>query len=117
MTRGLVEMSRFGVTLGADPSTFVGLAGVGDLITTCTSNHSRNRYVGYKLGQGESLQQILDGMTAVAEGVTTARSVFELAQQRGIDMPITREVCGVLFDGQSPEEATNRLMMRPPRDE
>ena len=117
MTRGLVEMSRFGVELGADPSTFAGLAGIGDLITTCTSEHSRNRYVGWKLGQGETLDDILEGMTAVAEGVTTARSVFELSQDRKIDMPITREVFGVLFEGESAEEATDRLMLRPPRDE
>lgn len=117
MTRGLVEMTRFGVAAGADQLTFAGLAGVGDLITTCTSQHSRNRSVGFRLGRGESLDEIQASMTAVAEGVTTARSVHDLAQQQQIDMPITREVYGVLFEAVQPEQATDRLMMRPSRDE
>lgn len=117
MTRGLVEMARFGEWRGADPSTFSGLAGVGDLITTCTSQHSRNRHVGHQLGLGQTLDEVLAGMTAVAEGVTTTRSVHELALARGIEMPITREVFGVLFEGQSAVDATDRLMLRPPRDE
>ena len=117
LTRGLVEMTRFGVALGAEASTFSGLAGIGDLITTCISPYSRNRKVGERLGKGETLDQILESMDAVAEGVTTTRSVFELAEQRGIDMPITTEVYRVLFDNKSPEEGTDTLMLRPPRGE
>ena len=117
MTRGLVEMTRFGTALGADAATFSGLAGMGDLITTCISPYGRNRRVGERLGRGESLDEILESTIAVAEGVTTARSVFDLAQQSGIDMPITSEVYKVLFDGKPPQEATNSLMLRPTRDE
>ncbi len=117
MTRGLVEMTRFGTALGAERKTFYGLAGMGDLITTCVSPYGRNRRVGERLGQGESLADIESSMEAVAEGVTTTRSVFELAEQRGIEMPITNEVYQVLFEGKSPEEATNALMMRPLREE
>ena len=117
MTRGLVEMTRFGTSLGAEPQTFAGLAGMGDLITTCASPYSRNRKVGERLGAGETLEQILESMDAVAEGVWTTRSVHELAEQQGIEMPITAEVFRVLFEGKQPVEATDSLMMRPPRDE
>ncbi len=117
MTRGLVEMTRFGVRLGAEPTTFAGLAGMGDLIATCCSRHSRNRKVGELLGQGKSLDEILSSMEAVAEGVSTARSVYDLAEQTGIDMPITTEVFQVMFEGKSPAEATDSLMLRPPREE
>lgn len=117
MTRGLVEITRFGTDLGAEPVTFAGLAGMGDLITTCISRHSRNRSVGERLGKGEPLEQILGSMEAVAEGVATARSTHELAERNDIEMPITGEVYRVLFEGKSPEEATNSLMLRPPRGE
>ena len=117
MTRGLAEMTRFGVALGADKSTFFGLAGLGDLITTCVSQHGRNRKVGERLGRGESITEILASMSAVAEGVSTARSIHDLAQQRGIDMPITREVFAVLFESKSPAAATESLMQRPSRGE
>ena len=117
MTRGLAEMTRFGVALGADNATFFGLAGLGDLITTCVSQHGRNRKVGERLGRGESISEILASMTAVAEGVSTARSIHDLAIQRGIDMPITREVFAVLFESKSPVAATESLMQRPPRGE
>ena len=117
MTRGLVEMPRFGTSLGALPETFAGLAGMGDLITTCASPYSRNRKVGERLGAGETLEQILQSMDAVAEGVWTTRSVHELAEQQGIDMPITAEVFRVLFEGKPALEATDSLMMRPPRNE
>ena len=117
MTRGLVEMTRFGTALGAEADTFAGLAGMGDLITTCASPHSRNCKVGQRLGQGESLDEILASMDAVAEGVTTTESVYELAEKKDIEMPITTEVYRVLFEGKPPEEATNSLMMRPPRGE
>jgi glycerol-3-phosphate dehydrogenase (NAD(P)+) len=117
MTRGLVEMTRFGTTLGAEPSTFVGLAGMGDLITTCMSPYGRNRRVGEQLGRGETLSDILENLGGVAEGVTTTRSVRDLAEQRGIEMPITEEVYQVLFEEKSPVEATDSLMLRPPKSE
>ncbi len=117
LARGLVEITRFGTSLGAEAVTFAGLAGMGDLITTCISPYGRNRMVGERLGKGESLQQILESMDAVAEGVTTTRSVYEMAEQREIEMPITTEVFRVLFEGKSPAEATDSLMMRPPRGE
>jgi glycerol-3-phosphate dehydrogenase (NAD(P)+) len=117
MTRGLVEMTRFGTALGAESLTFSGLAGIGDLITTCFSPYGRNRMVGERLGKGETLDDILESMDAVAEGVTTTKSVFELAEQKGVELPITREVHCVLFEQKSPEEATNALMLRPPRGE
>jgi glycerol-3-phosphate dehydrogenase (NAD(P)+) len=117
MTRGLVEITRFGLKFGAEASTFSGLAGIGDLITTCVSPYGRNRRVGEELGRGKSLNEILAGMDSVAEGVATAKSVFEVAEQEGIDLPIITEVYRVLFEGKSPEEATAALMMRPLRGE
>ncbi len=113
ITRGLAEMVRFGAAMGADRKTFYGLAGLGDLVTTCNSRHSRNRAVGEGLGKGRSLASIQGGMQAVAEGVLTTRSVFEIAQQRGIDMPIVTQVYRVLFEGKSPLDATMELMQRP----
>lgn len=117
MTRGLVEMTRFGMHFGAEAATFTGLAGMGDLITTCISPFGRNRKVGERLGQGETLEHILKTMDAVAEGVSTAKSVFEIAEQEGIDMPITGEVYRVLFERKSPLAATQTLMLRPLRAE
>ena len=117
MTRGLVEMTRFGTAFGAEPTTMFGLAGIGDLITTCVSGFSRNRHVGEELGRGRTLDEILADMTAVAEGVRTTRSVYGLAEKHDVDMPITREVYAVLFEGKDPEAATDSLMARPPRDE
>jgi glycerol-3-phosphate dehydrogenase (NAD(P)+) len=117
MTRGLVEMTRFGVALGAEPVTFSGLAGFGDLVTTCISPYSRNRGVGQKLGEGQTLDQILASMDAIAEGVLTSRSVHEYSEKLGLEMPITQEVYEVLFEGKSPVAATNALMMRPPKGE
>ncbi len=117
LTRGLVEMTRFGMAMGSQQLTFAGLAGIGDLITTCTSPHGRNRRVGEMLGKGKTREQIIEEMVAVAEGLTTTSSVVELAEAKGIDMPITREVHAVLFDGKSPRDATDALMMRPPRSE
>jgi glycerol-3-phosphate dehydrogenase (NAD(P)+) len=117
VTRGIVEITRFGVHCGAQEKTFHGLAGLGDLMTTCFSPHGRNRGVGMRLGQGESLPQILASMAAVAEGVNTSRSVCDLSRKLGIDMPITNVVFRVLFEGLSPREATDALMRRPVRDE
>jgi len=117
LSRGLVEMTRFGVALGADPETFVGLAGMGDLITTCYSPYGRSRRVGEEIGRGKTLTQATQAIHGVPEGVTTCRSVHDLAMQRGIDMPICSEVFRVLFEGKSPQAATDSLMNRPPRAE
>ncbi len=112
MTRGLAEISRLGQVLGADPLTFAGLSGMGDLITTCISRHSRNRYVGERIGQGESLEEVLSGMVMVAEGVNTVRSAKELAGKTGVEMPITGAMYEVLFEGRDPGEAVLELMTR-----
>ncbi len=117
LTRGLVEMARFGVAYGAEHSTFYGLAGMGDLITTCISPHGRNRRVGYRLGKGEKLADILAGSPMVAEGVTTARSVWERTRQMGLDMPVMTAVYRVLYEGTPPLQAVEELMSRQPRAE
>ncbi len=117
MTRGLVEMTRFGLRFGAEAATFTGLAGMGDLITTCVSHYGRNRRVGERLGKGETIEQILASMEAVAEGVATAKSVFDVAEQEGIETPIMSEVYRVLYEAKSPADATNSLMLRPLRAE
>lgn len=117
MTRGLAEMMRLGVALGARPATFYGLAGMGDLVLTCTGSLSRNRTVGYRLGQGESLEEILTDMKAVAEGVKTASAVRELARRHGVEMPIAEQVCAIVEEGRSPAEALQALMMRDPKPE
>ena len=117
MTRGLVEMTRFGVAHGAEPQTFTGLAGMGDLITTCVSRHGRNRQVGERLARGESLADILAGMRMVAEGIYTTHSVHDRAVQMGIDMPITAEVYRVLYEGKDPRAAVTDLMLRRPKRE
>lgn len=112
LTRGLVEMSRFGLAFGAEPDTFHGLAGVGDLITTCFSPHGRNRRVGERLGRGETLAEIQASTLAVAEGVTTARSVYDRTQPLGLDMPITTVVFRILYEGMSPTDGLTELMTR-----
>jgi glycerol-3-phosphate dehydrogenase (NAD(P)+) len=112
LTRGLAEMTRFGVALGADHATFFGLAGMGDLITTCVSRHGRNRHVGERLGRGERLADILASMPMVAEGVWTARSVHERSQRMGVEMPITTEVYRVLYEDKPAREAARALMLR-----
>jgi glycerol-3-phosphate dehydrogenase (NAD(P)+) len=117
LTRGLVEMTRFGVALGAEYQTFFGLAGMGDLITTCISRHGRNRHVGERLAAGESLADILGSMRMVAEGVYTTRSVHDKAAKMGIAMPITTAVYQVLYEGKSPLAAVNELMLREPKSE
>ena len=108
---------RSGLALGARPATFYGLAGMGDLVLTCTGSLSRNRTVGYRLGQGESLEEILSDMTAVAEGVKTAPAVRELALRHEVEMPIVEQVCAIVEEGRSPAEALNTLMMRDPKPE
>jgi glycerol-3-phosphate dehydrogenase (NAD(P)+) len=117
LTRGLVEISRFGVALGAELSTFWGLAGMGDIITTCMSRHGRNRHVGERLAKGEKLPAILAAMNMVAEGVYTTKSVHEKAERMGIPMPITTEVYRVLYEDKDPRAAVNDLMLREPTSE
>ncbi len=117
LTRGLAEIKRLGVAMGARPETFGGLTGLGDLITTCVSPYGRNRAVGMRIARGETLEQVLADMQQVAEGVRTTRSACELASRHGVDMPITREVYAVLFGGKDPRTAMRDLMLRAPRPE
>lgn len=117
ITRGLAEIARLGVPLGANPLTLSGLAGMGDLILTCTGALSRNRHVGVELGRGRTLQDVLDEMTMVAEGVDTARAAHALAQRAGIEMPIVAEVHAVLFENRPAAEAVANLMLRVPKPE
>jgi glycerol-3-phosphate dehydrogenase (NAD(P)+) len=117
ITRGLTEIRRLGLRLGANPRTFPGLAGVGDLILTCTGSLSRNHTVGKKIGEGMSLQEILDEMKMVAEGVKTAKSVYNLARKLGVEMPISSEVYRILYEGISPKEAVHNLMTRDLKEE
>jgi glycerol-3-phosphate dehydrogenase (NAD(P)+) len=116
ITRGLAEISRLGVALGAQPLTFLGLSGMGDLVLTCTGELSRNRTVGVRLGQGETLGEILASMTAVAEGVKTCDAV-ELAERLGVEVPIAGEVWQVLHEQKDPTRAVRDLMSRPSRRE
>jgi glycerol-3-phosphate dehydrogenase (NAD(P)+) len=117
LTRGLAEMTRLGVTMGGRPETFAGLSGMGDLITTCISKHSRNRHVGEAIADGRSLDEILDSMVMVAEGVRTTRSVAELSEKLSVEMPICEQMNLVLFEGKPPREAIANLMLRDPRPE
>jgi glycerol-3-phosphate dehydrogenase (NAD(P)+) len=117
LTRGLAEIARLGVARGGRRETFFGLAGMGDLIATATSRHSRNRHLGERLGRGESLEQALGGMIMVAEGVHTARAARSLGAKAGVEMPITEQVCALLFEGRSPREALQALMTRDLRSE
>lgn len=117
ITRGLVEMSRFGVALGGQAETFTGLSGLGDLILTCTGALSRNRKVGMLLAQGQSLPEILANLGHVAEGVPTAQEVLSQARQSGIEMPITAAVCRVLFEGTPAPQVVAELMARDIKDE
>ncbi len=112
ITRGIVEISRLGIALGGKSETFAGLSGMGDLIATCLSKHSRNRYVGEQIGQGRELGSILTEMSMVAEGVKTASSVQALAEKHGVEMPICDSVYSVLNQSLDPKEAVNRLMTR-----
>jgi glycerol-3-phosphate dehydrogenase (NAD(P)+) len=117
MTRGLLEIKRLGTRLGASQDTFSGLAGIGDLIVTCTSMHSRNRYVGYHIGKGEKLADIRARMSMIAEGVKTTRSVYQWSKHLNIEMPITEMVFKVLFEDKNPMEAMYELMTRESKDE
>jgi len=118
IARGMVEMARFGAMQGAEPQTFFGLAGLGDLITTCCSRHSRNRAVGQRIGRGETLAQVLAGMQMVAEGVWTTQALFgPESESRAAGMPIAQQVYSVLFESQDPGRAVRALMQREPTGE
>ncbi|CAN5848472.1 NAD(P)H-dependent glycerol-3-phosphate dehydrogenase [soil metagenome] len=117
ITRGLAEMARLGLRLGANPLTLSGLAGMGDLILTCTGSLSRNRHVGVELGRGRSLDEVLAEMTMVAEGVETTRAAHALALSSDIEMPIVAEVHAVLFEGRTAADALENLMLREPKAE
>ena len=112
MTRGLAEITRLGVAMGGDPMTFAGLAGMGDLLATCISPQSRNRYVGEQLGKGRSIDEIIAEMHQVAEGVKSCRTVLELADEHGVEMPIVAEVVGVVHGGRTAWDAFSGLVSR-----
>jgi glycerol-3-phosphate dehydrogenase (NAD(P)+) len=112
LTRGLAEIARLGVALGGQRETFFGLTGMGDLIATAMSPHSRNRHVGERVGRGEPLEHVLGGMVMVAEGVHTARAARELGRAHGVELPIIDEVCAMLFEGRGPRESLAALMGR-----
>lgn len=112
MTRGIAEITRLGVAMGGNPLTFAGLSGVGDLIVTCTSQHSRNRRAGVALGQGKPLDQVLQEVGMVVEGIRTTKVAFELSRQYGISMPIVEQAYQVIFEGTDPKVAVSALMMR-----
>jgi glycerol-3-phosphate dehydrogenase (NAD(P)+) len=117
ITRGLAEMSRLGVALGANALTFAGLAGVGDLVATCTSSKSRNRTVGERIGRGESLDDVIASMNMVAEGVKSSRAILGLAEQVGVEMPITAGVVAVCHQGLAPQQLVEQLLAREARPE
>lgn len=117
LSRGLAEITRLGTAMGARERTFWGLAGVGDLVTTATSRHSRNRRVGEEIGRGRGLAEVLDELVMVAEGVPTARCALRLAEIHQVEMPITREVHDILFERKNPRQALGELMRRLPREE
>jgi glycerol-3-phosphate dehydrogenase (NAD(P)+) len=117
ITRGIAEIQRLGVAMNADPKTFAGLSGLGDLIVTTMSKHSRNRFVGEQLGKGRTLKVILSEMSMVAEGVETTVSAYELAKRLNVEMPITSQVYNILFEDKDPLHATRDLMTRQLRDE
>lgn len=117
ITRGIAEIARLGVKMGGKIETFTGLTGIGDLIVTCASVHSRNRKAGYLIGQGMSMQEAMDEVKMVVEGVYSAKAAAQLAKKYEVSMPIVDEVNAVLFEGKSPAEAVNDLMMRESRSE
>ncbi|MGB3330974.1 MAG: NAD(P)H-dependent glycerol-3-phosphate dehydrogenase, partial [Thermomicrobiales bacterium] len=117
MTRGLAEITRLGIALGADPITFGGLSGIGDLLATCASSRSRNHRVGVELAAGRSLEEILAGMEETAEGVATTRAACDLAARTGIDMPIAVALHGILFKGDDVATTIDQLLTRAPAPE
>ncbi|HEX7166972.1 MAG TPA: NAD(P)H-dependent glycerol-3-phosphate dehydrogenase [Acidimicrobiales bacterium] len=112
VTRGLAELTRLGVALGGEPLTFSGLAGMGDLVATCISKQSRNRYVGEELGKGRTIEEITAAMNMVAEGVKSSRAVLDLANRHGVEMPIAEQVVAVLYDGKKAADVIPSLMQR-----
>jgi glycerol-3-phosphate dehydrogenase (NAD(P)+) len=117
MTRGIYEITRLGAKMGAQPITFAGLSGMGDLIVTCMSHYSRNRFVGEEIGKGRNVNEVLKEMMMVAEGVATAKSVHQLAQKHYVEMPMAEEVYKVLYEGKNARQATLDLMLRDTRGE
>jgi len=117
ITRGLVEITRLGTAMGSDPLTFAGLSGMGDLVVTCMSQHSRNRFVGEEIGKGKTLKQVLSEMVMVAEGVKTTKSAYDLAKKYKVEMPITEEVYKTLFEDKNPKDAVSDLMTRGAKQE
>jgi len=117
LTRGVVEMARLGVALGANRETFFGLAGIGDLVTSCVSRHGRNRLVGERIGRGEKVQDIVASMRQIAEGVKTAAAVEKLAGAQKVEMPICEQVYKVLYEDKDPSRAVRDLMGRQLKDE
>ncbi len=117
VTRGLAEIRRLGLALGAREQTFAGLAGIGDLVVTCMSQHSRNRYLGEQIGTGHTLEEVLDEMNMVAEGVRTTQSIRDLARARQIEMPITEAVYAILFEDERPRQMVDELMTRSAKHE
>lgn len=117
MTRGIVEISRLGVAMGAKANTFAGLSGIGDLIVTCTSMHSRNRRAGIMLGEGKSLDETLESVHMVVEGVNTAKAAFDLSKKYKVEMPIIEHINQVLFEGKDPRKAVMELMVRESKSE
>jgi len=117
ITRGLAEISRIAVRMGANPLTLMGLSGLGDLVLTCTGDLSRNRRVGIELGKGRTLDEVLSGMTQVAEGVKTARSARDLSRKVGVELPICDQVHAIMYEGKNPRRAVTELMTRAPKRE
>ncbi|MEW6170624.1 MAG: NAD(P)H-dependent glycerol-3-phosphate dehydrogenase [Candidatus Omnitrophota bacterium] len=117
LTRGLVEIKRLGKAMGAKPETFNGISGLGDLVTTCASIYSRNRYVGEQIGKGKTIKEILKNMQMIAEGILTTKSVYQLARKYKVDMPITNQVYSVLYKNKNPLKAVNDLMTRRRKEE
>ncbi|BDQ33876.1 NAD(P)H-dependent glycerol-3-phosphate dehydrogenase [Pseudodesulfovibrio portus] len=117
ITRGLAELSRLGTAMGGQERTFMGLSGMGDLVLTCTGDLSRNRQVGLKLGQGRRLDDIISEMKAVAEGVKTTKSLYNLSRKLNVELPITEQVYSILYEGKDPRQATIDLMNRDLKDE
>ena len=117
ITRGLAEMTRLGMAMGGQATTFSGLAGIGDLIATCSSSQSRNNTVGMQLGQGKRIEEVLATMSMVAEGVKSCPSVLDLARRHGVEMPITEQVVGVCHQGRTAADALGSLMQRSRKSE
>ncbi len=117
LTRGLTEITRLGVKMGAEKNTFSGLSGVGDLATTCISAHSRNRWFGEQIGKGRKIEDVIGETEMVVEGLNTCRSAYGLARKHGVEMPITQKIYEIIYEGKDPASAVRELMTREPKDE